>query len=450
MLSLTLVLVAALHPVAFIVAEGDEPTFRHEPLKKLLAELKDKDVTLRRQAAITLGMPDGSEGKGGPRPRGDLWPAMLALVDAQQDKDMQVRANAMKSLGLLMRYRGVGAQTEERFEKVSLAAIAALMDPEDLVKTAAAGSLPMIGVESEKARAALIETMKHPEAKVRSAATDGAKGGRPIGHFVPALAERLGDTDATVRLAAANTLNQARAEAAKAVKPLIGTLRDPDEKVANAAATALGSIGPAAVEAVPALIDLLADPKSPTRMTAVSSLGVIAGDAELAIPALIGAISVDGLRPYAFSALTRFGPQARSAIPAVLAHGRDANGAIDANALYTLSVLDPDSHEYRGLLFAALLSPNSNSRMSAISHFHRESVWPDALPVLAMLFKCDPSMRQRLAQVFGSMGAEAKPVVPMLMEVIGDLQTNPTLRRAMVNAVNRIDPDILKTPANDM
>ena len=64
------------------VAVDVEPTFRHEPLKKLLDDLKSPDPMVRRMAANTLGMPDGSEGKGGPRPRGDLWPAMLALVEA--------------------------------------------------------------------------------------------------------------------------------------------------------------------------------------------------------------------------------------------------------------------------------------------------------------------------------------------------------------------------------
>src|SRR6266540_7230781 len=105
-----------------------EPTFRHEPLKKLLADLKDKDATVRRMAANTLGMPDGTEGKGGPRPRGDLWPAILALVDALQDTDSLVRANSVKSIGLLMRYRGIPEKPDPRAETVALAVIAALKD----------------------------------------------------------------------------------------------------------------------------------------------------------------------------------------------------------------------------------------------------------------------------------------------------------------------------------
>jgi HEAT repeat protein len=442
MICLSLLLALALpRPVAADV----EPTFRHEPLKKLLIELKDDNVMLRRQAAITLGLPDGSEGKGGPRPRGDLFPAMLALVEAQQDKDMQVRANAMKSLGLLMRYRGVGAQTEERFEKISLAAIASLKDSEGLVKSAAAAAMHTIGIETEKGRVALGEVMKSGDAKSRAAAADAAKGVRPLVGIVPALAERLADSDAAVRLAAAVSLNFARAEAVAALKPLIRAMRDEDEKVAHMAAYALGSIGPAAAEAVPALIDAIYEPKNPVRAVATWSLGTINREPDLTIPALIGALSVEETRVNAFQGLAAFGTQARSAIPAILAYGRTKDG-FHASALYALGAIEPSGYEYRALLLAMLFDSTPATRLAALNQWFREEVWSDSLPALAMLFKCDPAARQRLAQVFGNMGAEAKPVVPMLMELIGDLQTSPTLRRALVNAVNRIDPDILKAP----
>lgn len=446
MVRILLVLAFAIPQPTRAVAADVEPTFRHEPLKKLLEDLKDKDVKVRRQAAITLGMPDGSQGKGGPLVRGDLWPAMLALVDAQQDKDMQVRASAMNSLGLLMRYRGVGPKTEERFEKVVLAAIAALKDPEDLVKTAAANALPTIGIETEKGRDALGEVLKTGDAKMRAAAADAAKGVRPINLMVSALGERLGDSDAAVRLAAANTLVFARGEAALAVKPLIGAMKDENEKVAHAATTALGSIGVAAASAVPALVDAMYDPRSPVRAVATWSLGTIARDPDIAVPALIGALAVEDMRVNAFQGLGQFGAQAKSAIPALLAYGRLPGGDFHPSALYAIGNIEPNGYEYRELVFTSLYDPNPNNRNLALGHFFKEEIWSDSLPVLAVLFQCDPSHRQRLAQIFGNMGAEAKPMIPMMMELIGNLETNPTLRRALVNAVNRIDPSILKSP----
>lgn len=443
-----IVLIAASLGSSRAPAAEEEPTFRHEPLKKLLAELKDTDVAVRRQAALTLGMPDGTQGKGGPRSRGDLWPAILGLVDALQDKDMLVRGNSLQSLGLLMRYRGIPEKADLRAEKVALAAIAALKDAEALVRTAAAAALPTIGIETKDGVKALAETLKHDDAKVRAAAADGAKGVRPIVEIVPALAESLGDKDSAVRLGAANTLGTARGEAAGALKPLIATLRDEDPKVGAAAASALGAMGVTAASAIPALVDVLADPKSPNRNAAVTAIAMVQRQPDIAVPALIGALSIDETRPNAYYALSAYGPQAKDAVPALMAFSRDAKGSVLPSALAALSVIEPESSSFFELLFAALHDPNPFVRGSALSHLQRgEGGVPEALPALVILFKVDGNLRNRVAYAFGVMGSDAKPVIPMLLELIGDVETTPQLRRALVNAVNAIDPTVLKPPA---
>ena len=72
-----------------------------------------------------------------------------------------------------------------------------------------------------------------------------------------------------------------------------------------------------------------------------------------------------------------------------------------------------------------------------------------AMPVLVVLFKADADInrRVRIAQAFGAMGAEAKPVVPMLVELIGESEMNQQLRRILIRTVNAIDPQVLKPPA---
>jgi HEAT repeat protein len=57
--------------------------------------------------------------------------------------------------------------------------------------------------------------------------------------------------------------------------------------VAAAAAEALGKIGPDASSAVPALIAALADPRSDVRRIAATALGAIGADAKAAVPALV-------------------------------------------------------------------------------------------------------------------------------------------------------------------
>src|SRR5262249_31562931 len=159
-----------------------------------------------RQAAITLGMPDGTQGKGGPRPRGDLWPAILALAEALKDEDIAVRTNSVKSIGLLMRYRGIPEKADPRAEKAALAVVAALKDSDDMVKSAAAGALWMVPIDTQPGIKAVAETLKHENPKIRALAAEGCKGVKPMTEIVPALAELLKDREPSVRLAAANTL----------------------------------------------------------------------------------------------------------------------------------------------------------------------------------------------------------------------------------------------------
>lgn len=422
-----------------------EPTFRHEPLKKLLAELKDNDVAVRRQAALTLGMPDGTEGKGGPRPRGDLWPAMLALVDALRDKDMLVRGNSLKSLGLLMRYRGIPEKNDPRAEKIALAVIACLKDPEALVRSEAAAALPTVGIETKDGVKALTAVLKHEDAKIRAAAAAGAKGVRPISDIVPALGDALLDADADVRLGAATTLTFARTEAVAALKLLITALNDENPRVGTAAASALGTIGPGAGPAIPALADVVANPKSPIRSAAVTAIGMIRLEPDVAVPTLIGALANDETRPNVYYALLAYGPQAKDALPAILAFSRDAKGSVLPAALAAVSSIEPEGHHFFSLLFAALHDPNPYVRSSSLNYFSREGGGlAEALPALVVLFKVDGNLRNRIAHAFGNMGAEAKPVVPMLLELIGDVETPPQLRRTLVSAVNSIDPGVLR------
>jgi len=442
-----LLAIASLVPSAPRAAAADiEPTFRHEPLKKLLVELKDKNVMIRRQAATTLGLPDGSEGKGGPRPRGDLWPAMLALVEAQADSDMQVRANAMKSLGLLMRFRGVVEKNDERFEKIALAAIAALKDSEGLVRSAAAASLWQIGIETEKGRTELLAAMKHDDAKVRAAAAEGARGVRPIGKIAAELGERISDRDEAVRLAAVNSLIQARSEAAPAVKALIAALRDPGERLSAAAATALGNVGPGAAEAIPPLVDLLADGKVTARTAAALAISAIQAQPEIGVPALIGALANTETRIYAIHALRQYGPRAGSAIPALFSHSRDVDGSVFPATLDAIHSIDPGSVAYEELILAALFDPKPSVRTFAIGFTDRGvgEADPTLLPMLMFLFQVDANARPQLARAIGELGVEGRPAIPMMMELIGNLNTNASLRRVLINAVNRIDPALLR------
>jgi len=109
---------------------------------------------------------------------------------------------------------------------------------------------------------------------------------------VPELIKALGDTDRFVRWAAARTLGKVGTEeAGQAVLPLAGLLHDPDLDVDLAAATALERFGPKARDAVPSLVRALKASDVKKREAAIRTLTSIGTDARSAIPALVAALA---------------------------------------------------------------------------------------------------------------------------------------------------------------
>ena len=239
----------------------------------------------------------------------------------------------------------------------------------------------------------------------------------------------------------------ARHEAASAVVPLIGLLHDEDSKVVAVAAMALGSIGAEARSAVPALADLVMEPRNTNRANAVTALGMIRQSPEVSVPTLIGALAIAETRPAAISAVSLFGAAAMPAVPALLAIGRDEKGSVRPEVFLALARIEPDGAAFSELLFAGLRDPSPFVRGAAVNYCAREPGVPAALPVLIELFMVDGALRDRIAYAFGALGEDAKPVVPMLLEMIRDPQTNQHLRQVLINALQAIDPDSVKPPA---
>ena len=227
---------------------------------------------------------------------------------------------------------------------------------------------------------------------------------------------------------------------------MIDVLRDEDPKVGAASATALGAIGPAAKTAVPALADVVTDPKSTIRVAAIYALGMIRLEPDICVPTLIGALAVEETRKSAYHTLAGFASQAKAAVPALLAFSREAKGSVRVEALHALSQVEPNGEAFSEVLFAALRDANPFVRGEAVDYCGRDAGVPAALPVLVELFKVDGNLRNRIAYTFGAMGAEAKPVAPMLLEMIRDPETSQHLRRVLINSLRAIDPEAIKPP----
>ena len=107
---------------------------------------------------------------------------------------------------------------------------------------------------------------------------------------------------------------------APAVPALITALKDERENVRASAAYALGEMGPIAAEAVDTLIALLTDESEEVRRHAISALGMVKVPTSKTVPALVEVLENPedtDLAFFAAQALTRIGPDATEAAPAL-------------------------------------------------------------------------------------------------------------------------------------
>ena len=110
------------------------------------------------------------------------------------------------------------------------------------------------------------------------------------------------------------------ATGASAVPALIAALEDERENVRASAAYALGEMGPVAAEAVDGLVALLTDESEEVRRHATSALGMIKVPVSKTVPALVKVLEDredTDLAFFAAQALTRIGPDATEAVPAL-------------------------------------------------------------------------------------------------------------------------------------
>lgn len=169
----------------------------------------------------------------------------------------------------------------------SSALIAALADPDPLVRGAAARAVGELTPNPAAAVPALVAQFPSVDA-VRAVSKYKAAGGPAV----PPLTELLRHPDAAVRWQAGRTLGKIGVPALPALPELIRQMADdPDALVREHAAEAIGDIGPAAAAAVPDLAKALADPAPKVRRDAVRGLGQMGPAAAAALPQVQGLLA---------------------------------------------------------------------------------------------------------------------------------------------------------------
>ncbi len=270
---------------------------------------------------------------------------------------------------------------------------------------------------------------------------------------VTALIERLSDSNASVRRAAAQSLGNLRAR--RAVSALIGVLGDKNREVRSAAASALGSLEDP--KAIQPLIKLLSDESPEVREQAISSLSRFENEVPAApmIAALgdtrpdiraraadilgnigdraaiqpLGKLLKDpsaDVRRGALQALARFSDA--SAGPAMLAALDDANADVRGAAIHALReshIAIPEATTLK------LLADNSREvRQQAVESLRDQPLAPALVSALTKLITDDPS------------GDVKESAVETLAEA-----RNPAARDAIKGALNSPDARVRRAAA---
>ena len=200
--------------------------------------------------------------------------------------------------------------------------IAALKADNPNARMKAANDLGFMRESAAEAVPALIGALEDSCEPVRRNAIYalGAIGKPAVEPLVDALAAEKEAFDMEPILHICDAAHGLAAIGASAVPALVTALKDERENVRASAAYALGEMGPAAADAVDGLITLLTDESEEVRRHATSALGMIKEPVSKTVPALVRVLEDredTDLAFFAAQALTRIGPDATEAVPAL-------------------------------------------------------------------------------------------------------------------------------------
>jgi HEAT repeat protein len=208
-----------------------------------------------------------------------------------------------------------------------------------------------------------------------------------------------------VRCKAGGILSQIGSGAEAAVIPLARAVKDNDPHIRSVAITALGSLGPRGwSEAVPALVDLL---ETEDRQAAAQ-------------------------------ALSRFGPQALPAVPALEKLLQDPDAGVRWNAARTLGKIGPEAAATLPSLIVALKDEASLVREHAAEALGEigPSAGKAVADLTALLDDKEARVRRDGAGALGLIGAASRSALPALKRLLKD--EDPEVRAAAAKAIQRI------------
>jgi HEAT repeat protein len=331
--------------------------------------------------------------------------ALPTLLGALQDEDPYVRLVAASALLRIDRSLGIKAgvpvlnellKSEKSHRHLEVMGVLRELGPEAGMTAAALGQV--------------LSTSSQDLEMHQQAALTLAEIGPESRAAIPALRGALGDSPIITRMAAARALWQAGCQR-EAAPIVMKALKDPDNEVRKVAAETLGKIGPKARMVVPELRSMLQDKKAPMR-------------ADLALA--LWRVGKEGDCPSSSRGQSPFLPDAPSRESSA---GTEElrKEALDA----LIEVLRRGIPQERGPAAEALreIGPDARRAIPALIAALKEQSGDD--PGYEQEMKC------RAVEALGAMGSEAKAAVPTLLAALGEKSLDECL---VVKALGRIDP----------
>jgi HEAT repeat protein/beta-lactamase regulating signal transducer with metallopeptidase domain len=231
--------------------------------------------------------------------------------------------------------------------KIGAAAVptlaAAVKDENRNVRRFAIDALRRMSSDAQLALPALLQAFKNDDPATRRLAINAVGSiRRGTKEVIAALMEALNDKEERVRAAAASAFSWFGESAKPAIPALVKALADKDDLVRFRAIESLGSIG-AGARAVPTVSRWLLDQDHNTRQSAFNYLQQLKPEeVKEAVPALMALLKEPNWQANAVQELTRIGPAAKEAIPALNELLRSDDAILRKRAIEALKKISPD------------------------------------------------------------------------------------------------------------
>jgi len=306
---------------------------------------KDPDIRATAAQALICAMKDigvRPSASGALREIGE--PAFEPLIAALQDKDVRMR----RAAAMAMQHVLPAVKDPEIRARAVEPLVRALRDTDHEVHVYAAVALGEIGPDASEAIPALVEAFKDKDVSGTAAEALAKIGPKAI----PALIRAARDEDTRVRGCAIMTLGDIGPDAGEAVPVLIDALKSGDDLICVAAALSLGQLGPSAKKAIPTLVQALEGDDRHVRVHVADALRRLGWQArEKLLPMLIEALKDEDACRCAATALSEFGSEASEAVPALIeaAKDNDLKPVARHAATEALKKIDPDAATEAGL-----------------------------------------------------------------------------------------------------